>query len=218
MPKSLLLFPFGGNAREALLSVLALNTIENQWDILGFIDDDVALAGRECCGIGVLGGVEALKRYPDAHILALPGNPNNYLGRRRVIDGLGVNAQRFATIVDPSAAVAPDAMIGRNTVLMRNVVVSCGARVGDHCVILPNTVISHDSVVGNYCCIGSNVSVSGSVKIGPMAYIGSGAKIRDGISIGEKALIGLGSSVIKDVEKNKVVAGNPARIIREVLE
>ena len=46
MPKKLLLFPFGGNARESLLSVFAINEIKQEWDILGFIDDDRRSTGK----------------------------------------------------------------------------------------------------------------------------------------------------------------------------
>jgi acetyltransferase-like isoleucine patch superfamily enzyme len=46
------------------------------------------------------------------------------------------------------------------------------------------------------------------------ASIGSGATILSNISIGENAIVGAGSVVTKDVPKNAIVAGNPARILR----
>jgi acetyltransferase-like isoleucine patch superfamily enzyme len=46
------------------------------------------------------------------------------------------------------------------------------------------------------------------------ASIGSNATILCGITIGENALVGAGSVVTKDVPKNAVVAGNPAKIIK----
>ena len=215
MLKKLILFPFGGNAREALMSVLALNAAKKQWNVLGFVDDDVTLAGRECCGVRVLGGTEALKSYSDSYILAVPGSPANYLKRKEIIDSLKLDISRFATILDPSVVTAPDAKIGHNTILMQNVVISCGVRVGNHCVVLPNTVISHDSVIGDCCCVGSNVSISGNVTIGRTSYIGSGTKIRDHISIGEKTLIGLGSNVVSDIDSMAVAYGNPAKTARK---
>ncbi|MCM8761036.1 MAG: acetyltransferase [Candidatus Omnitrophica bacterium] len=218
MPDKLIIFPFGGNAREAASCVMAINETGRKWDLIGFIDDDRSLIGKESCGVRVLGGIEILKRYPEARVLAVPGNPNTYLARKKIIDDLKIEERRFATILHPSVSLAPDAKIGYNTIVMQNVVVSCGAQVGNHCVILPNSVISHDSVIGDYCCLGSNVSVSGRVVIEPVAYIGSGVKIRDGIRIGKKALIGIGSVVIKDVGSKMIVAGNPTRIIREVSE
>jgi acetyltransferase-like isoleucine patch superfamily enzyme len=49
------------------------------------------------------------------------------------------------------------------------------------------------------------------------ASIGSNATILCGITIGENALIGAGAVVTKDVPPNTVVAGSPARILKELV-
>ena len=214
MSTKLILFPFGGNAREALLSVFAINEKKYEWEIMGFVDDNRSLHGKDCCGIKVLGGRELLQEIPDAFVLAVPGSPTNYAQRKKMLAALPIDVSRFATIINPSASRAPDASIGCNTIIMANVVISCGVTIGSHCVILPNTVVSHDSVVGDYCCIGSNVSVSGSVRIGTGCYIGSGTKIREDISIGEGSLIGLGSNVITDIPAGVIAVGCPAKVIK----
>lgn len=213
MSKKLLLFPFGGNAKEAVTSVFAINSVRPEWDIVGFLDDDQSVQGKDYCGIKVLGGRELLNEYEGAYILAIPGSPKGYLRRKAIIDGLFLDRSRFATILHPSVVRAPDAVIGYNTLLMAHVVVSCGSRIGNHCIVLPNTVLAHDSSISDYSCIGSNVSISGSVDIGSECYIGSGVKIREHIRIGERSLIGLGSNVISDIETETVAVGNPARAI-----
>ena len=48
------------------------------------------------------------------------------------------------------------------------------------------------------------------------ASIGTNATILGGITIGEGAIIGAGSVVTKDVPPHCIVAGNPARLIREI--
>jgi sugar O-acyltransferase (sialic acid O-acetyltransferase NeuD family) len=217
MSKTLLIFPFGGNARESLISVLAINRMNPEWEVLGFIDDDHAQHGKDYCGVKVLGGREQIKKYEDAFVLAVPGSPKGYLKRKAAINSLALERSRFATIIHPSVVRAPDSVIGYNTLLMAHVVVSCGVRIGNHCIVLPNTVLAHDSSVGDYGCIGSNVSISGSVGIGSECYIGSGVKIRENIRVGDRTLIGLGSNVISDIEKETVAVGNPARAIRKGL-
>lgn len=50
------------------------------------------------------------------------------------------------------------------------------------------------------------------------ASIGSGATLLCGITIGERALVGAGSMVTRDVPAGAVVAGNPARIVKFLLQ
>jgi acetyltransferase-like isoleucine patch superfamily enzyme len=50
------------------------------------------------------------------------------------------------------------------------------------------------------------------------ASIGSGSTILSNISIGENAIVGAGSVVTKDVPANCIVAGNPARLLRQIGE
>jgi acetyltransferase-like isoleucine patch superfamily enzyme len=49
------------------------------------------------------------------------------------------------------------------------------------------------------------------------ASIGSNATILCGITIGENAMVGAGSVVTRDVSPNTIVAGNPAKFIKNIL-
>ena len=53
------------------------------------------------------------------------------------------------------------------------------------------------------------------VKLGNNVWIGSNVTILPGVTIGDGAIVGAGSVVTKDVLKNTIVAGNPAKIIKE---
>lgn len=214
MSNRLILFPYGGNTREAMMSIRAINAVEETWDVIGFIDDDETKKGMTFEGIPVLGTREELLNYPDSRILAVPGHPDNYLRRKGIIQSLKIDSQRCATIMDPSVRIDKEAKIGKNVLIMAHVVISAQVTIGDHCVILPNTVLSHESQVGDYCCLGSNVSVSGNVIIEDNCYIGSGVSIIQNTRLGAGSLVGMGSSVLHDVAKDSVVAGNPARFLR----
>jgi acetyltransferase-like isoleucine patch superfamily enzyme len=48
--------------------------------------------------------------------------------------------------------------------------------------------------------------------------IGSGAQIMCGVTIGRHAMVGAGAVVLADVPEHTVVAGNPARVIRDLRE
>lgn len=56
----------------------------------------------------------------------------------------------------------------------------------------------------------------GDVVIGNDCFIGAGSVILKGVTIGDKVIIGANSVVTKDVKNNCVVAGAPAKVVREI--
>ena len=203
--KKLILFPFNGNAMEALLS------LGKDTEAVCFVDDYKKNTNLE--RVPPIYSREAFQEFSDAKVLAVPGSPKTYLQRKELIQGLNIAQARFATVIDSRAAVSPLAKIGKNVLIMAGVVVSSNAVIGDHVVILPNTVIHHDTIIGDYTLIGSNVTIPGGVKIEENCYIGSGSSLMNDVSIGKGSLIGLGSTVLKSVPENSKVAGNPARAL-----
>lgn len=57
-------------------------------------------------------------------------------------------------------------------------------------------------------------SVSKPIIIEDNVWIGANARINKGVTIGENSIIAANSVVTKDVPKNSIAAGNPARIVK----
>lgn len=51
--------------------------------------------------------------------------------------------------------------------------------------------------------------------VGKRCFIGANAIIMAGVRIGDEVIVGSGAIVTKDVPSNCIVAGNPARIVKE---
>ncbi len=126
--------------------------------------------------------------------------------------------------------------IGDNTKIGAFVEIQKNARVGNNCKIQSHTFICEGVIIEDNVFVGHNVTFINDkhpravnsegemqaeedwevaptfVKKG--ASIGSSATILCNVTIGENAIVGAGSVVTKDVSPNTIIAGNPARIIK----
>lgn len=83
--------------------------------------------------------------------------------------------------------------------------------VKDNVVLGVNTSIGHDDCIGENTVTAANASIGGYATIGNNVYIGLGASVKNRISVGDNVYICMGSNVIRDVEENIKVFGNPAK-------
>ena len=51
MRKKLIIFPFGGNGREAAAQITSSAALKEEWELVGFVDDDPAARCKEACGV-----------------------------------------------------------------------------------------------------------------------------------------------------------------------
>ncbi len=140
-----------------------------------------------------------------------------------------------AVFVSELAAVFPDRLrMGDHSYIAAHAYVTDDVEMGEHCTLNPFTVARGTIRMGVGVRVGAHASLLGfnhstdpdrpvrqqpiSVKgitIGDDVWIGSNAVVLDGVTIGDHAVIGAGAIVTKDVPQWTIVAGNPARPIRD---
>ena len=87
-----------------------------------------------------------------------------------------------------------------------------GITIGDGTQIAPEVMIT----TVNHSQEDHNVLKCKGVTIGKNVWIGARALILPGVNIGDNAIVGGGAIVTKDVAPNTAVAGNPAKVIKEM--
>lgn len=75
--------------------------------------------------------------------------------------------------------------------------------------------IAHNVKIGSNCMLIGQSQIAGSVQLGDNVWVAPSASILNGIKIGNNTFIGIGSVVIKDIQNNMSVFGNPARVLKK---
>lgn len=99
--------------------------------------------------------------------------------------------------------------IGNNTCIDRAVLGS--TFISEHVKIDNLVHIAHGVFIGRNSLVIANSMIGGSVRIGENCWLAPSASIINKGEIGHGAVIGMGAVVIKPVEANQTVAGNPAQ-------
>lgn len=91
-----------------------------------------------------------------------------------------------------------------------------GIVIGQRVKLGKNVTIYQNVTIGSKDTL--NYKTSKYPIIGDNVIIYPNSIILGGITIGDNAIIGAGSLVLKDVEKNTVVAGVPARLLKQNID
>lgn len=122
---------------------------------------------------------------------------------RRLIWNLRIKVQYFIKTKAYGMNISPTAKICLNAKLDKTN--PHGINIGDESFCAGGAVIfTHDFCKG----------LRGDTFIGKKCFIGTNAIIMCGVKIGDSVIVGSGAVVTKDVPDNVIVAGNPARIIK----
>jgi maltose O-acetyltransferase len=108
--------------------------------------------------------------------------------------------------------------IGDFTMIGERSYIRGGGRIviGEYCQIANNVIIVTTNHLTNSELYYGNIE-NQDVTIGNNVWIGSGAKIMPGVRVGDNSIIGAGAVVTKDVQRDVIVAGVPAKVIRKIL-
>ncbi|MCW2957718.1 MAG: N-acetyltransferase [Solirubrobacterales bacterium] len=122
-----------------------------------------------------------------------------------------------------TVVLGEDVVVGRLTGIAHSCRVGDRTRIHNNGLIGPWTTLEEDVLVSPSVTFVGDQTMGrrprdgrGGITVRRAARIGSSVIIMPGVEIGEEAVVGAGALVRQDVPPRTVVAGSPARVLREV--
>ena len=135
-----------------------------------------------------------------------------------MLDLKNINAR-----IEPGAIIREQVEIGNNAVIMMGAVINIGAVIGPGTMIDMGAILGGRATVGANCHIGAGAVLAGVIEpasatpviVEDGVLVGANAVVIEGVRVGRNAVVAAGAVVIEDVPENAVVAGCPARVIKQ---
>lgn len=187
---------FGGHAKSLADSILK----DGKYDIAGYTDTHDCKSQFKYLGTDEQ-LIDIYKQGIDKAVLGV-----GFMGNSAVRDKLVRTAKSigfvFPVIIDPSAMVASDVLIGEGTFVGKGVVINAESRIGDFCIVNTSAIVEHENIVGDYSHIAVGVILCGNVSVGHHSLIGAGTTVIQGKKIGNNCIVGANSTILANVEDN----------------
>lgn len=145
---------------------------------------------------------------------------------------LGKNVRVFSFVNLYGCEIGDESRLGTFVEVQKNARIGKRCKISSHTFVCEGVTIEDDVFIGHGVMFTNDrypraVNADGTPQterdwtcvpttVKRRASLGSGVTVLCGVTIGEGAVVGAGSVVTKDVPPGVIVAGNPARFLREV--
>lgn len=209
--KDIVIYGAGGFGREIACLIRLINEKQPQWNIIGFLDDNLELTGTANEYGTVLGGADWLNSYDKPIAVAIAvGSPKAVESIANKITNPNVE---YPNLYAPSVSfLDKDSLkIGKGNIFCTNCFVSCNVTVGDFNLFNGYIPIGHDTVIGNYNVVMPSVNISGGVRMGDCNFFGVQSVVLQYLKIGNNIRVGAGSVIMRNTKDGFLYMGNPAK-------
>ena len=125
--------------------------------------------------------------------------------------------------IEPGAIIREKVKIGKGCVIMMGAVINIGADIGAGTMVDMNAVVGARGVIGKNCHIGAGAVIAGILEppgrtpviIEDNVLIGANVVVLEGVRVGHGAVVAAGAVVTQEVLPETVVAGMPAKKIKD---
>ena len=209
----ILIYGAGGFGREIACLINKLNQIEEQWDLIGFIDDGLPVGHSNRFG-EVIGNLDTLNNYPEKVAVAISISSPTIL--KQLTDGITNPNVWYPNLIAPDVVFHDRDSFskGIGNIIFFSCRISCDVTIGSFNIMNSLSSLGHDVKIGDRNVLNPTVRISGDCKVGNDNFFGIQSIVLQGLIIANYNRIGAASVVMRDTRDNAVLFGNPAYKLR----
>lgn len=137
--------------------------------------------------------------------------------RKRMADKMLNWGGELTSVVSPYAQIGVYGVsLGVGATILPNACITAQVDVGKALLMYPNAIITHNCQLGDFVELSPGATVLGNASVGSFTHIGANSTILPNVIIGSNVIVGAGAVVDKNVPDNSVVAGVPAKFLRQL--
>lgn len=209
--KDIVIYGAGGFGREIACLLRLINDKSEEWNLIGFLDDDEKLWGTKNEYGTVLGGSDWLNKYANELACAIAvGNPSSV---QKIVGEIDNSKISFPNLYAPSVTFLDkgNLHIGQGNIICTNCFISCNVTIGNFNLFNGYIPIGHDAVIGDCNVVMPSCNISGGVVIGNGNFLGVQSVVLQYIKIGNNTRIGANSVIMRKTKDGYLYMGNPAK-------
>jgi sugar O-acyltransferase (sialic acid O-acetyltransferase NeuD family) len=209
-PAPIVIIGIGGHALEVACIIDHLNSVQPQWNLLGFVDP-IHSGKQEHYGLPVLGDYASVAaRFGQPFFACGMAAPAIRIKESKQAESL---AWPPATLIHPSVIQAKFISIGEGTTIAAGCILGPYVQIGRHCLISAHVSIGHNACVGDFSVIYPGARVNGNVIVEDQVFIGSNASVQPKCRIGSGATLGANTFLSSDLAPGrKAIGGTRTRV------
>lgn len=188
--------------------------LKEEYEIIGFVDDNATIHNTVINKIPVLGDFEFLLNEINKSICVFVPIGNNKI-RVKLLVKLAENDFETPSFIHLNTDIHSSVTIGKAVYILGVTNVMPLSSIEDYTMVSMGVNIAHHTSIGKGSFLSQGSNVGASIKIFENTFVGIGSTIMTGVkTVGKDSLIGAGAVIIKDVPDYAVVVGNPGKIIK----
>lgn len=196
----------GGFGRELEVYLDSVDATNRDWNLVGFIDDNINAIDLFPSDYKVVGSVNDFPfRESDYVVLAIANSEIKHKIYMLLQDKV-----TFFTYIDKTAIVGKFVNIGEGSIICPNCIITSNVKLGLCSILNIGTQIGHDTQIGDFCSFMPNVDIGGETSIANDVYMGTNSTVINMKNICSNVTIGAGAIVVKNINNEGVYVGNPA--------